>query len=178
MSPSLPDLTIPGTFSLVHVLHVRPKTHITERTPTTPRQPSKGDGFVRRADSGSGFGSSLLRRENDSSAALKSTSLFDSPPGGHSSSFFSDPPALAALGGPIGPIGGGHGSGDGISRIQYDDDSYKILVNVADFRPEDIIVKTVGGSVQLEAKREEKTADGHSFSSRDDGVLEDQQMIA
>ena len=90
-----------------------------------------------------------------------------------SSSFFSDPPALALGGGPTG-VGGQ----DGISRIQYDDDSYKILVNVADFRPEDIIVKTVGGSVQLEAKREEKTADGHSFSSRDDGVLEDQQMIA
>ena len=62
-------------------------------------------------------------------------------------------------------------SGDGISRIQYDDDTYKILVNVADFRPEDIIVKTVGGNVQLEAKREEKTADGHSFSSRDDMAI-------
>ena len=63
---------------------------------------------------------------------------------------------------------------NGVSRVQYDDDTYKILVNVADFRPEDIIVKTVGGNVQLEAKREEKTADGHSFSSRDDADLEDQ----
>ena len=94
---------------------------------------------------------------------MKHTSLFDSPGGG--SSFFSDPPPLA-LGGPLGGPGSAGGSGDGISRIQYDDDAYKILVNVSDFRPEDIIVKTVGGSVQLEAKREEKTADGHSFSSR------------
>ena len=138
-------------------------SHIIEQH--QPNQPSKTDGFVRRADSGSGFGSSsLLRQRDNDSTALKSSSLFDSPGGG--SSFFSDPPALAALGGPIGPIGGGGSGGDGISRIQYDDDTYKILVNVADFRPEDIIVKTVGGSVQLEAKREEKTADGHSFSSR------------
>ena len=37
---------------------------------------------------------------------------------------------------------------------------------MADFKPEELIIKTVGNTVQFEAKHEEKTSDGHSFTSR------------
>jgi HSP20 family molecular chaperone IbpA len=115
--------------------------------------PPKEDYISRRADAPS---SNFSRRDDN----LKhSSSLFDHTP---SSGFFSGPPPPSAL-----ALGGtGSGDGSGISRIQYDSDNYKILVNVSDFRPEDIIVKTVGNTVQLDAKREEKTSDGHSFSSK------------
>lgn len=55
---------------------------------------------------------------------------------------------------------------DGISKIQCDDESYKILINVKDFKPEELVIKTVGNTVHFEAKHEEKTADGLSSSSR------------
>ena len=55
---------------------------------------------------------------------------------------------------------------DGISKVQYDDDTYKIMVNVENYKPEELTIKTVGNSVQVEAKHMEKTSDGRSFSSR------------
>lgn len=55
---------------------------------------------------------------------------------------------------------------DGISKVQYDDDSYKILVNVDGFEPEELIIKTVGNTVHFEAKHEQQTSDGHSYTSR------------
>ena len=55
---------------------------------------------------------------------------------------------------------------DGISKVQYDDDTYKITVNVENYNPEELTIKTVGNSVQVEAKHMEKTSDGRSFSSR------------
>ncbi len=55
---------------------------------------------------------------------------------------------------------------DGISKVECDDDNYKILVDVKDFLPEELIIKTVGNTVHFEAKHEEKTADGHSYTSR------------
>merc|ERR1711892_1036123 len=36
---------------------------------------------------------------------------------------------------------------NGISRVQYDDDSYKILVNVEKFKPEELVIKTVDNAV-------------------------------
>ncbi len=98
-----------------------------------------------------------------------------------------------------------HGHDNGISKVEVDDDNYKILVrekslarnisscswkidikqryfcmkkkpqsffehafqvDVRDFRPEELVIKTVGNTVHFEAKHEEKTADGHSFTSR------------
>ena len=55
---------------------------------------------------------------------------------------------------------------DGISKVQYDDDTYKIMVNVENYNPEELTIKTVGNSVQVEAKHMEKTSDGRSFFSR------------
>merc|ERR1712018_508584 len=57
-------------------------------------------------------------------------------------------------------------SRDGISKVQYDDDTYKIMVNVENYNPDELTIKTVGNSVQVEAKHMEKTSDGRSFSSR------------
>lgn len=56
--------------------------------------------------------------------------------------------------------------GGGSSRVQYDDDMYRIHVDVQNFKPEELVIKTIGNVVQVEAKHEEKTSDGHSFSSR------------
>lgn len=55
---------------------------------------------------------------------------------------------------------------DGISKVQYDDDTYKIMVNVENYNPDELTIKTVGNSIQVEAKHMEKTSDGRSFSSR------------
>merc|ERR1712168_1522383 len=55
---------------------------------------------------------------------------------------------------------------NGISRVQYDDDSYKILVNVENYKPEELVIKTVDNTVHVEAKHEEKTSDGRSYSTR------------
>jgi len=57
-------------------------------------------------------------------------------------------------------------SESGISRVEYDNDNYKIHVNVKDFGPEELVVKTVDNTVKVEAKHEEKTASGNSYSTR------------
>jgi len=80
---------------------------------------------------------------------MKHTSLFDRDP-----AFFPPSPSL------------GDGGANGISKVQIEDDTYKILVSVQDFRPEELIIKTVGNTVHFEAKHEEKTSDGHSYSSK------------
>merc|ERR1712142_29415 len=54
---------------------------------------------------------------------------------------------------------------NGISRVQYDDDSYKILVNVENYKPEELVIKTVDNTVIVEAKHEEKTPEGRSYST-------------
>merc|ERR1711942_310805 len=55
---------------------------------------------------------------------------------------------------------------NGISRVQYDDDSYKILVNVENYKPEELVIKTVDNTVIVEAKHEEKTPEGRSYSTQ------------
>lgn len=60
----------------------------------------------------------------------------------------------------------GNSEQGGVSRVQYDDDTYKILVNVVDYKPEELVIKTVGNTVHVEAKHEEKTSGGHSFSTK------------
>eukprot|EP00092_Neocalanus_flemingeri_P002650 GFUD01002838.1.p1 GENE.GFUD01002838.1~~GFUD01002838.1.p1 ORF type:complete len:464 (+),score=130.83 GFUD01002838.1:288-1679(+) len=55
---------------------------------------------------------------------------------------------------------------NGISRVQYDDDTYKILVNVEKYKPEELVIKTVDNTVIVEAKHEEKTSDGRSYATQ------------
>lgn len=92
-----------------------------------------------RADSANSFSTSVANSRRDENLR-------------HDSSVF--PPPASAV------------SADGISRVQVDDDNYKILINASDFRPEELVIKTVGNTVHFEAKHEEKTADGHSYTSR------------
>ena len=40
------------------------------------------------------------------------------------------------------------------------------MVNVQNYNPDEITIKTVGNAVQVEAKHTEKTSDGRSYSSR------------
>lgn len=55
---------------------------------------------------------------------------------------------------------------NGVSRVEYDDNNYKIHVNVENFRPEELVVKTIDNTVKVDAKHEDKTVDGHSYSTR------------
>ena len=54
----------------------------------------------------------------------------------------------------------------GISRVEYDDSNYKILVNVDKYTPEELVIKTVDNTVVVEAKHQEKTSDGRSYSTQ------------
>ena len=52
------------------------------------------------------------------------------------------------------------------TKTFMENDTYKIEMDVQNFKPEELVIKTVGNTVQVEAKHEEKTSDGSSFSSR------------
>lgn len=52
------------------------------------------------------------------------------------------------------------------TKTYMENDTYKIEMDVQNFKPEELVIKTVGNTVQVEAKHEEKTSDGSSFSSR------------
>merc|ERR1719400_106026 len=54
----------------------------------------------------------------------------------------------------------------GISHVEYDDNNYKIIVNVEKYKPEELFIRTVDNTVIVEAKHEEKTSDGRSCSSQ------------
>jgi len=58
------------------------------------------------------------------------------------------------------------GDSSGQARTFIDGDMYKIEIDVQNFKPEDLVIKTVGQTIQVEAKHEEKTSDGMSVSSR------------
>ena len=55
---------------------------------------------------------------------------------------------------------------NGGAKVVYEDDQYKILINVEHFQPEELMIKTVDNNVIVEAKHEEKTSDGRSFSTK------------
>merc|ERR1712213_156570 len=55
---------------------------------------------------------------------------------------------------------------NGVSRVQYDDDTYKILVNVESYKPEELVIKTIDNTVHVEATHQEKTSDGRSYSTK------------
>merc|ERR1712032_1504631 len=46
---------------------------------------------------------------------------------------------------------------NGISRVEYDDNNYKILVNVDKYNPEELVIKTIENTVVVEAKHQEWT---------------------
>ena len=51
--------------------------------------------------------------------------------------------------------------GKGVSRVVYEDDMYKILVNVENFLPEELMIKTVDNNVIVEAKHERNATLSH-----------------
>ncbi|XP_067001507.2 protein lethal(2)essential for life [Anabrus simplex] len=53
----------------------------------------------------------------------------------------------------------------GVSNVQYDKDGFKVNLDVQQFKPEEITVKTVGNSVIIEGKHEERK-DEHGYISR------------
>jgi len=55
---------------------------------------------------------------------------------------------------------------NGVSRVECDEDNYRILVDVHQFSPEDLVIKTVDDAVIVEASHEEKTVDGRSYSNK------------
>ena len=50
--------------------------------------------------------------------------------------------------------------------MECDEDNYRILVDVHQFSPEDLVIKTVDDAVIVEASHEEKTVDGRSYSNK------------
>merc|ERR1712106_386536 len=52
------------------------------------------------------------------------------------------------------------------SKIEYDGDTYKILVNVQDYDPEELEVKTTGTTVSVKAKHDETLSDGRTYSTK------------
>lgn len=102
---------------------------------------------------GAGSGGSLFESSRANSLFDDTTSFFDRSRTG---SIFDNEKSLFAA----------NSEQSGVSRVEYDDDLYKIHVKVENFKPEELIVKTVDNTVQVEAKHEEKTADGHSYSTR------------
>ena len=55
---------------------------------------------------------------------------------------------------------------NGVSRVECDEDNYKIMVDVHQFQPEDLVIKTVDDAVIVEANNEEKNSDGRSYSTK------------
>ncbi len=53
----------------------------------------------------------------------------------------------------------------GVSKVQSDKDKFQVIIDVQQFRPEEITVKTVDNSIIVEAKHEEKK-DEHGYISR------------
>ena len=84
-----------------------------------------------------------LRRDSSKNSSLFDRSLFD------------DKPIFAS-----------NSEQNGISRVEYDDNNYKILVNVDKYNPEELVIKTIDNTVVVEAKHQEKTTDGRSFSTQ------------
>lgn len=108
-----------------------------------------------------------MRRDSSFNSALsKHDSMFDNPRSGffedrsifdreRAGSLFDDRSLFAA-----------NSEQNGVSRVQYDDNTYKILVNVESYKPEELVIKTVDNTVQVEATHMEKTSDGRSHSTK------------
>merc|ERR1712128_101566 len=53
-----------------------------------------------------------------------------------------------------------------VSKVEVENDTYKILVNVQNYKPEELVIKTINNTVQVEAKHEENASNGHSYSTQ------------
>lgn len=114
----------------------------------------------------SAFDSSLndMRKGSAFDSALSSTrqgSMFDSP----RPSIFDHDRSNSVFDRDERSLFAANSEQNGISRVQYDDDSYKIHVNVEKYKPEELVIKTVDNTVIVEAKHEEKTPEGRSYST-------------
>ncbi|QQP36777.1 Heat shock protein beta6like [Caligus rogercresseyi] len=52
------------------------------------------------------------------------------------------------------------------AKVVIENDTYKILLDVSAYKPEELVIKTLDNSVHIKAKHEEKTSDGRSSSVR------------
>merc|ERR1712107_796466 len=55
---------------------------------------------------------------------------------------------------------------NGVSRVQYDDDTYKILVNVESYKPEELVIKTIDNTVHVEATTRRRRRTGEATPRR------------
>jgi len=55
---------------------------------------------------------------------------------------------------------------DDISQVHVENDTYKIVVNVQSYKPEEIVIKTINNTVKVDAKHEEKGSNGQIFSTQ------------
>merc|ERR1712106_47955 len=53
-----------------------------------------------------------------------------------------------------------------VSKVEVENNTYKILVNVQNYKPEELVIKTINNTVKVEAKHEEKASNGHSYSTQ------------
>jgi len=118
------------------------------------RRASNFDSAFNDMRKGSAFDSALASTRQGSMFDSSRPSIFDRDRSG--SLFDRDERSLFAA----------NSEQNGISRVQYDDDSYKILVNVENYKPEELVIKTVDNTVIVEAKHEEKTPEGRSYSTQ------------
>merc|ERR1712223_590030 len=101
-----------------------------------------------------------MRRDSAFNSALsKHDSMFDNP----RSNFFED---RSIFDRDDRSLFAANSEQNGVSRVQYDDDTYKILVNVESYKPEELVIKTIDNTVHVEATHQEKTSDGRSYSTK------------
>merc|ERR1712013_747057 len=96
------------------------------------------------------------RRRESAFDNMRRDSAFNSALSKHDSLFDRDDRSLFAA----------NSEQNGVSRVQYDDDTYKILVNVESYKPEELVIKTIDNTVHVEATHQEKTSDGRSYSTK------------
>merc|ERR1739844_654920 len=101
-----------------------------------------------------------MRRDSAFNSAIsKHDSMFDTP----RSNFFED---RSLFDRDDRSLFASNSEQNGVSRVQYDDDTYKILVNVESYKPEELVIKTIDNTVHVEATHQEKTSDGRSYSTK------------
>eukprot|EP00096_Caligus_rogercresseyi_P013477 TRINITY_DN611_c0_g1_i2.p1 TRINITY_DN611_c0_g1~~TRINITY_DN611_c0_g1_i2.p1 ORF type:complete len:481 (-),score=170.90 TRINITY_DN611_c0_g1_i2:1016-2458(-) len=80
---------------------------------------------------------------------------------GTTSSSTNSPVVISSASSPIAPP-----SSEDDAKVVIENDTYKILLDVSAYKPEELVIKTLDNSVHIKAKHEEKTSDGRSSSVR------------
>jgi len=110
-----------------------------------------------------------MRRDSGfNSAVTKHDSMFDTPRGGffEDRSIFDKERSGSLFDRDDRSLFAANSEQSGVSRVQYDDDTYKILVNVDGYKPDELVIKTIDNTVHVEATHQEKTTDGRSYSTK------------